>query len=123
MRVLVDTAIWIDHLRSSDARLVSLLREDQVVSHDHVVGELAMGSLRDRRVVLDSMLDLPRAPLAEEAEVRGLIENRQLFARGIGYSDAHILASLVLHGALSLWTRDGRLAAVAGELRIRDAAP
>jgi hypothetical protein len=123
MRVLVDTAIWIDHLRSTDASLVSLLRQDRVVTHDHVIGELAMGSIKDRRIILDSLLDLPRAPLAEEAEVLSLIEARRLFARGIGYSDAHILASVLLDGGLLLWTRDNRLAAVAGELEIRNAAP
>lgn len=122
MRVLVDTAIWIDHLRAKDSRLVSLLRQDRVVSHDHVIGELAMGSLKVRRSVLDSLLDLPRAPLAEEPEVRSFIEARRLFARGIGYSDAHILASVVLGADLLLWTRDRRLAAVADELGVADAA-
>ena len=118
MQVLVDTAIWIDHLRSEDAKLVSLLREDRAVSHDHVIGELAMGSLRQRPLFLESLLDLPRAPLAEEAEVRSLIEVRRLFARGIGYSDAHILASVLVRGGLLLWTRDRRLADVARELGI-----
>ena len=116
MRLLVDTPIWIDHLRSTDARLVSLLGQDRVVTHDHVVGELAMGSLRDRRNILDSLLDLPRAPLAGEDEVRSFIEARRLFARGIGYTDAHILTSVMLDGGLLLWTRDRRLAAVAAEL-------
>ena len=115
MRVLVDTAIWIDHLRSADAKLMVLLSQDRVVAHDHVIGEMAVGSIKNRRAVLDSLLDLPRAPLAEEAEVRSLIEIRGLFARGIGYSDAHILASVMIQGGLELWTRDRRLADLALE--------
>lgn len=90
MRILVDTAIWIDHMRSADVKLIALLRQARVVTHDHVIGELAMGSMKDRRLVLESLLDLSRAPLAEEAEVRSFIEARGLFARGIGHSDAHI---------------------------------
>ena len=77
-----------------------------------------MASLKDRHLLLESLLDLPRAPLAEEAEGRNFIEARGLFARGIGYSDAHILASTLLHGGLQLWTRDRRLAEIAGELSI-----
>lgn len=118
MRVLVDTAIWIDHLRSADTKLVALLGQDRVVTHDHVIGELAIGSIINRRAVLDSLLNLPRAPLADESEVRSLIEIRGLFARGIGYSDAHILASILVHGRLKLWTRDRRLADVAVELGV-----
>ena len=118
MRVLIDTAIWIDHLRSADAKLIALLGQARVVTHDHVIGELAMGSIRDRHLVLESLLDLPRAPLAEEAEVRSFIEARRVFARGIGYSDAHILASILIHGSLLLWTRDRRLAEIAGELGV-----
>ena len=74
--------------------------------------------MKDRHFVLESLLDLPCAPLAEEAEVRNFIEARGLFARGIGYSDAPILASILLHGGLQLWTRDRRLAEIAGELSI-----
>lgn len=118
MRVLVDTAVWIDHLRSEDAKLVALLRAGQVISHDHIIGEVAMGSIKSRRAVLESLLDLPRAPLAEEAEVRRLIDVRGLFGRGVGYSDSHILASILLHGGLTLWTRDRRLADAANGLGI-----
>jgi predicted nucleic acid-binding protein len=118
MRVLVDTGVWIDHLRSHNARLAALLSQDLVVAHDHVIGELAMGSLKDRRDLLRSLLDLRRALLAEEAEVRDFVESRHLFARGIGYTDAHLLASLMLDGAMMLWTTDMRLATVAGELGI-----
>lgn len=118
MRVLVDTGVWIDHLRSHNSHLAALLSQDLVVAHDHVVGELAMGSLKDRGDFLRSLLDLRRAPLAEESEVRDFVEVRRLSARGIGYSDAHLLASLTLDGATTLWTTDRRLATVAGELRI-----
>jgi predicted nucleic acid-binding protein len=118
MRVLADTGVWIDHLRSHNAGLAALLSQDLVVAHDHVIGELAMGSLKDRREFVRSLLDLRRAPLAEESEVRDFVEARRLFARGVGYSDAHLLASLMLDGAMTLWTTDMRLATVAAELGI-----
>ena len=94
------------------------MRRYRDITHDRVMGELTMASLKDRHLLLESLLDLPRAPLAEEAEGRNFIEARGLFARGIGYSDAHILASTLLHGGLQLWTRDRRLVEIAGELTI-----
>ena len=114
--ILVDTSIWVDHLRRGDARLVGLLERSEVLTHSMVVGELALGSIRPREVLLDSLDALPRAVEASSAEVRHLIESRRLHGRGIGLVDAHLLASVLLTPASRLWTRDRRLGAVAREL-------
>ena len=114
--ILVDTSIWVDHLRTGDAWLVSLLERSEVLTHSMVVGELALGSIRPREVLLDSLDALPRAVEASQAEVRHLIESRRLYGRGIGLVDAHLLASVLLSPASRLWTRDRRLGAVAREL-------
>lgn len=117
--ILVDTSIWIDHFRTGVPVLVANLMQDQVAMHDHILGELALGSLKNRVSVLGDLANLPRAPLAMEDEVRAMIEARRLYSRGIGYTDAHLLASALLDGSLSIWTKDARLAAVAGELGVK----
>jgi predicted nucleic acid-binding protein len=114
--ILVDTSIWVDHLRTSDARLAGLLERSEVLTHSMVVGELALGSISPREVLLDSLGALPRAVEASPAEVRHLIESRRLHGRGIGLVDAHLLASVLLTPASRLWTRDRRLGMAAREL-------
>lgn len=84
--------------------------------HDHVLGEIALGSLKDCKSTLRDLAVLPRALMTKDDEVMALIESRKLFARGIGCTDAHLLASIALEDALLLWTKDMRLAAVAAEL-------
>jgi predicted nucleic acid-binding protein len=116
--ILADSSIWIDHFRGTESRLSPLLDEGRVTMHDHVLGELAVGSLKTRARTLSELSQLPRAPLASEHEVRAFIEARRLVGRGIGYSDAHLLASAVLGEATMLWTRDSRLADVAEEMGI-----
>jgi predicted nucleic acid-binding protein len=115
--ILVDTSVWIDHLRSGEPRLASLLEAGQVCVHDFVIGELACGSLRARSTVLGLLATMPRAGRAEEDEVLGLIERFQLMGRGIGYVDAHLLASSMIAHA-RLWSRDRRLVAIAAELGV-----
>ena len=115
--VLVDTSVWVDHFRRNDARLVTLLEAADVVVHPFVIGELALGTLRDRVRVLGMFRRMPVAAVATHTEVLTLIERRTLAGRGIGYVDAHLLASAVIAGA-RLWTRDERLAAVARELAL-----
>jgi predicted nucleic acid-binding protein len=107
--ILVDTSIWVDHLRSGDEHLTELLGEGQVLTHPHVVGELALGSLTNRGVVLDALKNLPQAPVATHDEVLRLIEENELFGTGIGYIDAHLLAAVRLAPGARLWTRDKRL--------------
>jgi len=113
--ILVDTSVWIDHLRSGDAHLVDLLEGNAVVMHSFVVGEIACGSLADRALTLDLLQLLPMAVVAESHEVLGYIERHSLQGKGIGYVDVHLLASAAI-GGTKLWTRDKRLHAVAREL-------
>lgn len=115
--ILVDTSIWVHHLRRGEARLKSLLLGGQVSCHPFIVGELACGTLRNRREILSLLAALPLAPTAEHEEVLSLIESRSLHGRGIGWIDAHLIASALLSRS-PLWTLDGRLRAVASSLGI-----
>ena len=114
--ILVDTSVWIDHLRRSESRLQSLLRDKQVVSHPFVIGELAMGSFRQRDLLLDELRDLPKAMVADDDEVLQFVSGRALFGLGIGYIDVHLLAAARLTPGTFLWTRDRRLKEVAATL-------
>jgi len=116
--ILVDTSVWIDHIRASDSMLTALLAEERVLAHPYVIGEISLGSLRDRDVVLGALLDLPRAPVSTPGETFYLIEREGLFNRGIGYVDASLLASVRLQPGFTLWTRDKRLKKVADELKL-----
>lgn len=115
---LVDTSVWVDHLRAGDPTLVARLEAAQVLVHPFVLGELALGNLRQRRVVLEALADLPAAVTADDPEVLALIESRQLSGRGIGYVDTHLLASTLLTPGCRLWTRDRRLKVVADALAL-----
>jgi predicted nucleic acid-binding protein len=110
--ILVDTSIWVEHLRRGLPRLATLLQEGKVLIHPWVIGELACGNLRNRADVLELLQGLPAASVASDAEVLLLIEREQLMGRGIGYVDAHLLASAKLSHC-QLWTQDLRLAALA----------
>jgi hypothetical protein len=112
--ILVDTSVWVEHLRRGLPRLATLLQEGSVLIHPWVIGELACGNLRNRGDVLELLRGLPAAVVASDSEVLLLIEREQLMGRGIGYVDAHLLASARLSHT-KLWTHDRRLAAVAQE--------
>ena len=114
--ILVDTSVWVDHLRSGEPLLVAVLEGARVMMHPFVLGELACGNLANRSEVLELLAGLPAAPTATYPEALGFIERRALMGRGIGYVDVHLLASIALSGYGHLWTRDRRLAAVAREL-------
>lgn len=116
--ILVDTSVWIDHLRSGEPTLAAALEGGQVMMHPFVIGELACGNLANRSEVLELLGDLPAAPTATNPETLNFIERRALMGRGIGYIDVHLLASAVLSGDGRLWTRDWRLAAAATELEL-----
>jgi predicted nucleic acid-binding protein len=116
--ILVDTSIWIDHLRQGDPHLVTLLNQGQVLTHAFVIGELAVGNLRVRNTVLEALLNLPVARTATDEEVRLFIDRNLLFGLGIGYIDAHLLASVRLTAGSLLWTRDKRLQSVAERLSL-----
>lgn len=107
--ILVDTSIWIDHLRRTDEHLSGLLGTGQVLTHPHVVGELALGNLNNRVVVLGALNNLPHVPVATDGEMLRFIASHQLYGLGIGYIDAHLLAAARLAPGTKLWTRDKRL--------------
>lgn len=114
--LLVDTSVWIDHLRAADDELVAALDAGQVLIHPFVIGEIALGSLRQRAVVLELLSALPAAAVAHDDEVMAFIERHTLHGSGIGFLDAHLLASARLTPAAQLWTRDRRLLSAAMRL-------
>lgn len=115
--ILVDTSVWIDHLHKGDQVMATALEQEQVLMHPFVIGELACGNLKNRGEVLSLLQKLPKPTVASEAEALGFIERHKLMGRGIGYLDAHLLASAALETA-RLWTRDRRLAAAASALNL-----
>jgi len=111
--ILVDTVIWADHLGKPDARLADLLKRQEILIHPHVIGELALGNLRQHDIIIHYLHRLPQTTVASDAEVLAMIRRLKLSGSGIGYSDAHLVASLLLTPGAVLWTRDKRLNAVA----------
>ena len=114
---LVDTSVWIDHLRNGNSELQALLEKEEVLAHPFIVGELACGSLKNRTEILRLLQELPEARLAEHHEVLGLINSRRLWGQGIGWTDAHLLASALLSRCW-IWTLDKQLRSVASKLRL-----
>jgi hypothetical protein len=111
--ILADTSIWIDHLRSENVEMRRQLDKRNIVVHPFIVAELALGSLRDRAKTLALLDLLPQARVAQLSEVRHLIEARGLYSRGIGLTDAHLIASIFLNPSTLLWTNDKRLRGIA----------
>jgi predicted nucleic acid-binding protein len=116
--ILVDTSVWVDHLRANDETLAGLLNRGRVLAHPFVISELALGNLRQRALVLDAMGDLPRASVATEPEVLHFIDRHALSGLGIGYVDAHLLAAAQLTTGTVVWTRDRRLRGAADRLKL-----
>ena len=116
--VLVDTSVWVSHLRDGNNELASLLNEGRVLCHPFIIGELACGNLQDRAMILSFLQWLPMSIEAEHEEVLYFIENNRLMGKGIGYVDAHLIASAVLTG-IPIWTLDEKLAQVADDLQIK----
>lgn len=116
--ILVDSSVWVRHLRTGDGELGRLLQRREVLMHPFVLGELALGDLQPRRPVLAGLQDLPGAEIAAHDEVMALVEAERLYARGIGYVDAHLLASTLLTPEALLWTADRRLGEAASALGI-----
>jgi len=116
--ILADTSIWIDHFRSGNSELHKQLNGGQIVMHPFIVAVLALGSLRERSRTL-SLLDLlPQVRVAQISEVRLMIENRCLYSLGLGLTDVHLLASMLLDPSTRLWTRDKRLRKVSEGLGV-----
>ncbi len=114
--IVVDTSVWIDHLRARDAALSRLLEAGQVLVHPFVIGELALGNLKNRPTVIGLLQELPKTSVATDEEMLQFIDRHSLSGLGIGYIDAHLLAATKLAAGSVLWTRDKRLQAVASRL-------
>jgi predicted nucleic acid-binding protein len=119
--ILVDTSVWIDHFRGRNAKLNALLSNAAVLIHPFVIGELACGNLRNRSQILNLLGDLPKSRVAADKEVMYFIEQNALMGRGIGYIDAHLLASVALSTPARLWTIDRKLGNVATDLGLATA--
>ncbi len=115
--VLVDTSVWVFHLRKGSADLADLLNDGRVLCHPFIVGELACGNLKDREVILSYLELLPMCIEAEHEEVLSFIDNNRLMGQGLGYVDVHLITSAVLTG-VSVWTLDKKLTQAADSLHI-----
>ena len=114
--ILVDASVWIEHVRAPDEIMLELLRDQRVLTHPFVIGEIVLGHVRRREIVLSELKELPLAPVVDDEEVLEFIEDRRLFGQGIGYVDAHLLASSMIADRTSLWTLDKNLRAAAERL-------
>ena len=114
--ILVDTSVWVDHLRAGDNTLAALLYDGMVLAHPFVTGELALGNLRQRDLTLGALQDLPQASVASDREILHFIGRHALFGLGIGYVDVHLLAAVRLTAGATLWMRDQRLHGIAHRL-------
>ena len=113
--VLADTSIWVEHFRRGEPALAKRLSDGLVLMHPFVTGELACGNLKNRSAILTDLEALPPARVASNPEVRQLVEERKLWGRGLGWIDAHLLASALLSNC-QFWTLDKRLEHTAAEL-------
>jgi len=116
--VLVDTSVWIDHLRYGDEALSHLLRQEQVCCHPMIIGELACGYLKKRQELISLWQNLPKPTIASHQEALYFLDKNNLSGKGIGYIDLHLLAACLLSMDTMLWTRDKRLVQIANALGI-----
>ena len=116
--ILADTSIWVDYLRIHNPEMEERLRRGQIVMHPFIVAEIALGSLHNRRKRLDEMESLLEVKVAQLQEVRHMIEAHSLYSKGIGLTDAHLIASCLLTPGTQLWARDGNMETVAKALGI-----
>ncbi|MEO8325342.1 MAG: PIN domain-containing protein [Nitrospirota bacterium] len=116
--MLVDTSVWVNHLRAGSPRLTSFLQESLVLTHPHVIGELACGMIKNRSEILALLEALPKAQIADDHEVLHLLESQKLYGTGLGWVDINLLASAQLTGC-GLWTADGPLQKAAIKMHIQ----
>jgi hypothetical protein len=114
--ILVDTSVWIDHLRAPQDQLVAYLEQSDVWVHPFVVGELALGSIKGRPSVVAALRGLPMLPVVADDAVLAFIDSHALHGVGIGYVDAHLLISAQSTRKMRLWTRDRRMRLVVDRL-------
>ncbi len=115
--ILVDTSVWVNHLRNNDEHLKKILMDGDVVCHTHIIGELAYGNISNRKEIISLLQSLPLIPQVEFDEYLYFIEINHLYGKGIGYVDIHLLASAKLAQA-KLWTVDKRLNTAAAKFAI-----
>jgi predicted nucleic acid-binding protein len=116
--ILADTGVWIDHFNRQDAEMGRQLGNGTIAMHPYIAAELALGSLRDRLKTLVHLDLLPQVRVAQIGEVRQLIEARKLYSRGIGLTDAHLIAAVLINPSTQLWTRDKALRLIAESLAL-----
>lgn len=116
--ILADTSIWVDHLRNRNPEMERLLGGGQIVMHPFIVAEISLGSLHNRQKTLNDLEALLEVNVAALSEVRHMIESHSLFSKGIGLTDAHLIASCLMTPGTQLWTRDSALKSVAAALGI-----
>ncbi len=121
--ILADTSIWIDHLRSGNKEMRRHLDQGQIVIHPFIIAELALGSLKERTKTLALLDFLPQVEVARTSELRLMIESRRLYNLGIGLTDAHLIASVLIDSPTLLWTKDKRLRKAAESLGIHASLP
>lgn len=116
--ILLDTSVWIDHFRQQEQKLKPFLEGNLILAHPFIIGELALGSMPRYDLILRSLEELPKARIATDQEVLWLITQEALQGSGIGYVDAHLIASARLTPETRLWSRDKRLSRVAEALGV-----
>ena len=116
--ILVDTSIWVDHLRNPEDGLTTLLNANDVLMHPMVIGELACGHMRNRKQALELWYRLPRINEAGHEQVISLIETHNLMGQGLGFVDMHLVCSVFNYSGSQLWTRDKKLNGIANKLNI-----
>ncbi len=116
--ILVDTSVWIAHLESTNEVLAALMEREEAATHPFVIGEVAMGYVRQRDLVIAELRKLPSVRVIGDSDVVFMVDRHRLFGTGIGYIDAHLLAAALFADAVTLWTRDRRLRAAATQLGV-----
>jgi predicted nucleic acid-binding protein len=116
--ILADTSVWVDHLRDGNPEMARCLSLGQITMHPFIVAEIALGSLKNRGQRLADMEALLEVKVAQLSEVRHMIEAHALYSKGIGLTDAHLIASCLLTPGTQLWTRDAAMEKVARALGI-----
>ena len=115
--ILADTSVWVDHLRKGNERLADFLNEGVVLCHPFIIGELACGTLKNRNKILGMLASIPSIPVAEHDEVFGFISRHKIQGKGVGWIDAHLLASTYL-AKCRIWTLDKSLMKIAKSLKV-----
>lgn len=118
MTLLADTSIWIDYLRQGESALAKQVSEGQIVMHEMILGELAVGNLKQRQLLLKRWRSLPTIQTASNSQVLDFLETNQLMGKGVGWIDLPLLTAVSLADETFLRTRDKRLKKIADDLSL-----